>query len=207
MHASSYNYTMSYRLLQCCTDLYRVVQCCADLYNVVQTCTMLYKLVQCCTDLYNFNLELRKMDTQTLGLVELRLRSQKMIWQMFLVTFYTVAKVNVVCGRTDHKIGLSRGWSNANLLLSTVGFAGGTYWLSVYYLVETIIILIVPFYILAVIFTVIFLNYDTFCCASCCCECCIGEEQVVIHDPSNPEANLVWRNGEVSECVNKLLRS
>ena len=51
-------------------------------------------------------------------------------------------------------------------------------------------------FILAVLFTVIFLHYDAICC--CCCDCCLGEELVVIHDPSNPGANLVWRNGQVS---------
>ena len=47
------------------------------------------------------------------------------------MTFYTVSKLNVLCGPTDQKIALSRGWSYLNLLLSTIGFAGGTYWLLV----------------------------------------------------------------------------
>ena len=120
------------------------------------------------------------------------------------MTFYTVSKLNVLCGPTDQKIALSRGWSYANLLLSTIGFVGGAYWLSVYdddYLDDSMGFSLslggYP-YILGVLFTIIFLHYDCLCCASCCCDCCIGEEQVVIHDPSNPGANLVWRNKQVS---------
>ena len=116
------------------------------------------------------------------------------------MTFYTVSKLNVLCGPTDHKIALSRGWSYANLLLSTIGFAGGTYWLLVLeHRIQDLILMIGgPLYILAALFTVIFLHYDYCCCASCCCDCCLGEEQVMVYDPSNPEANLVLRNGEVS---------
>ena len=110
-----------------------------------------------------------------------------------------VSKLTVLCGPTDHKIALNRGWSYANLLLSTIniiGFAGGAYWLDGNLGVPLLVVGVPP-YILAVIFTVIFLHYDTFCCTSCCCDCCIGEEQVVIHDPSNDEANLEWRNKQV----------
>ena len=118
------------------------------------------------------------------------------------MTFYTVSKLNVVCGPTDQKIALSRGWSYANLLLSTICFAGGTFLVAIYdtesNMIEYIIVICGPLYILAVLFTVIFLHYDCCCCASCCCDCCIGEELVVIHDPSNPEANLVYRDGQVS---------
>ena len=114
------------------------------------------------------------------------------------MTFYTVAKLNVLCGPTDQKIALSRGWSYSNLLLSTIGFAVGIYLLDQ----EESILFSTPYpfttYILAVILTIIFLHYDTICCSSCCCDCCIGEEQMVIHDPSNPEANLVWKNKQVS---------
>ena len=134
--------------------------------------------------------------------------NSKIYMKNVLVTFYTVAKGNVICGRTDHKIGLSKGWSYANLLLSTICFAGGTYWISVYdtkFGNEAILLLGGPLYISAAFFTVIFIHYDC-CCASCCCDCCIGEEQVVIHDPSNPEANLVWRNKQVSMLTNYLLQ-
>ena len=91
---------------------------------------------------------------------------------MFEVTFYTVSKLNVLCGPTNQKIALSRGWSYLNLLLSTIAFAGGTYWC--YWDHGKILVIGVPLYIFAVIFTVIFLHYDTFCCASCCCDCCLG---------------------------------
>ena len=116
-----------------------------------------------------------------------------------IVTFYTVSKINVLCGSTDQKIGLSKGWTYANLLLSTVTFAGGTYWLSVGAYWLPILIIGGPMHIFAALMTILLLHYDFFCCASCCCECCIGGEQVVIHDPCNPASNLVWTNGQV--CI------
>ena len=120
-----------------------------------------------------------------------------------IVTFYTASKTNGLCGSTDQKLGLSKGWSYVNFLLSTITFAGGTYWLSSFpyvfkgYYDMNILVIGWPLHILAALMTIILLHYDCCCCASCCCECCMGEEEVVIHDPSNPESNLVWRNGQV----------
>ena len=118
-----------------------------------------------------------------------------------IVTFYTVSKINVLCGSTEQKVGLTKGWTYVNLLLSTITFAGGLYWLSVYdtRVWPDILSINGPFHIFAALMTILFLHYDFFCCASCCCECCIGEEQVVIHDPCNPASNLVWTNGQV--CI------
>ena len=113
-----------------------------------------------------------------------------------------VSKLNVLCGITNQKIALKREWSYANLLLSTIAFAGGTFWVSVFIGEDAPIFYGVPLYILAIIFTVTFLHYDTICCASCCCDCCIGEEQVVIHDPSNPEAILIFKDGQVIMLTN-----
>ena len=119
------------------------------------------------------------------------------------MTFYTASKINVLCGSTEQKVGLSKSWSYVNILLSTITFACGTYWSSVYDTYQdfsvAIVIYGVPLFILAALMTIIFLHYDYCCCASCCCECCMGEEEVVIHDPSNPESTLVWRNGQV--CI------
>ena len=125
------------------------------------------------------------------------------------MTFYTVSKLNVLCGPTDHKIALNRGWSYLNLLLSTIAIVGGLYWLLVHdgsnsdSLLGLYFITGVPLYILGAFFTIIFLHYDCLFCASCCAVgCCAGEKQVVIHDPSNPEANLVWKNKQVSMSTN-----
>ena len=124
------------------------------------------------------------------------------------MTFYTVAKVNFICGPTDHKIGLSKGWSYANILISSTAFAGGISWYVVVGshrwqgigLLFTLLTVGVPLYIWAILFTVTFLHYDTIFC--CCCDCFLGEEQMVIHDPSNPEANLVLKDGKVSMLTN-----
>ena len=122
------------------------------------------------------------------------------------MTLYTVSKVNVLCGTSDHKISLSKGWSYANILVSTIALAGGSWWVlaeggewedsfgfgSLLPALEYVLVL----YIIGTALTIIFLHYDSLCC--CCFGCCLGEEQVVIHDPSNPRANLVWRDGQVN---------
>ena len=52
----------------------------------------------------------------------------------------------------------------------------------------------VPLYILAAVFTALFLWFDQiFCCSGCF----IGVGEIVVFDPSNPGANLVWRGGQV----------
>ena len=48
----------------------------------------------------------------------------------FSVTFFTVSKVNGICGQTDQKICISRRWSYANILISSIAFAGGIIWQS-----------------------------------------------------------------------------
>lgn len=118
------------------------------------------------------------------------------------MTFYTLAKVNPLCGPIDHRIGVSKVWSYVNIIISTIAYSAGLYWLSISNrlfrynaydnIARYILIMGVPLYAIGVLLTIIFLHYDSLCC--CCCDCCLGEEQVVIHDPSNPEANLVWRD-------------
>ena len=66
--------------------MYNVVQSCTLLHSIVQCCALLYRVICCCTEL-NSELEFqlclthtdRQTDTQTLGLVELRLRSLKLL--------------------------------------------------------------------------------------------------------------------------------
>ena len=119
------------------------------------------------------------------------------------MTFYTLAKVNVLCGPIDHRIGVSKGWSYANILISSIAYSVGIY------LLPTnehdrddfviMVVMVVPLFAIGALLTIIFLYYDSLC--SCCCDCCLGEEQVVIHDPSNPEANLVWRDGQAENIT------
>ena len=112
------------------------------------------------------------------------------------MTFYTASKLNLLWWEpTDRKIALNKGWSYLNLLLSTLAFVGGAYWsgsLSYSRNTNWNLNIGVPLYILAALFTVIFLHYDTLCCAS------LGEGLVAVYDPSNPDANLVFRDGQVS---------
>ena len=115
------------------------------------------------------------------------------------MTFYTLAKVNVLCGPNDHRIGVSKGWSYVNIIISSIAYSfpfdindNGGY---DYNHSSSHLIMGVPLFSVGAILTIIFLHYDSLFC--CCCDCCLGEEQVVIHDPSNPEANLVWKDGKV----------
>ena len=51
-------------------------------------------------------------------------------------------------------------------------------------------------HILGVICTLSFIWFDRVSC--CCCACWRGQQQeVVVYDTDNPEASLVWRDGEV----------
>ena len=129
---------------------------------------------------------------------------------VFLVSFYTVSKVNVLCGPPDHRIGLSKAWSYANIIISTIAYSGGLYWISpdssvLGYWEGTRWMGRVPrwqnvklrmlycgwlTFTIGTLLTIIFLHYDALCC-------CLSEEQVVIHDPSNPRANLVLRDRQV----------
>ena len=117
------------------------------------------------------------------------------------MTFYTLSKVNVLCGPNDHRIGVSRVWSYVNIIISSMAYFVGIYWISFYSSRKYLFILKIggPLYVMGVILTIIFLHYDSLFC--CCCDCCLGEEQVVIHDPSNPGANLVWKNGQVENVT------
>ena len=58
---------------------------------------------------------------------------------------------------------------------------------------------------LGVVFTVLFLWYDSLCC-KCCCTCCLGEAEIVVFDSSNHEAYLVMLDdGQVSNMLEKQL--
>lgn len=48
-------------------------------------------------------------------------------FDILLVTFFTVSKVNVLCGPYDHRIGISKGWTYANIITSTIAYTVGNY--------------------------------------------------------------------------------
>ena len=51
------------------------------------------------------------------------------------------------------------------------------------------------FHILGVICTLLFVYFDNV--FTCCCDCWRGEQEIVLYDPDNREANLVWKDGQV----------
>ena len=125
------------------------------------------------------------------------------------MTFYTVSKVSL-CGQKDTRIGFSKLWTLINFLISSTALAGITYWVHTLLLDERerdyswiypkffvfgFLYIGTPLYILSAVLTATLLWIDNLC--SCCCECWLGVAEVVIYDPSNPEANLVWREGQV----------
>ena len=50
-------------------------------------------------------------------------------------------------------------------------------------------------HILGVTCTLLFVLFDNV--FPCCCDCWRGEQEIVVYDPDNREANLVWRDGQV----------
>ena len=54
---------------------------------------------------------------------------------------------------------------------------------------------IMVLHIIGVICTLSFVWFERVSC--CCCACWRGQQEVVVYDPDNPEASLVWRDGEV----------
>ena len=122
------------------------------------------------------------------------------------MTFFTVSKVSL-CGQKDTRIGFSKLWTLINFLISSAFLSGVMYWVhtlllddDVYspywlYFVPGFLYVGTPLHILSAVLTATLLWFDNLCC--CCCECGSGVAEVVIYDPSNPEANLVWREGQV----------
>ena len=109
------------------------------------------------------------------------------------------------CGPQDTRVSLSKVYSIINIIVSTICLVGVTIWIRVVYSgswgvldVSEVLMVWVPPYVLGVVFTVLFLWYDSLCC-KCCCTCCLGESETVVFDSSNPEAYLVMQSdGQVS---------
>ena len=53
------------------------------------------------------------------------------------------------------------------------------------------------FYSIPSLLTLIFLFYDNLCC--CCCACCLGAGEWTVFDPENPQAILVWKDGQIMD--------
>ena len=54
---------------------------------------------------------------------------------------------------------------------------------------------VIGLHIISGVLTTILIFWDWLMC--CCCSCWLGEGEWRVHDPDNPEANLVWRDGSV----------
>ena len=110
------------------------------------------------------------------------------------------------CGPQDTRVSLSKVYSVINIIVSTICLVGVTNMIGVVYTEEDwrvggigVFSSWVPPYILGVVFTTLFLWYDSLCC-KCCCTCCLGESETVVFDSSNPEAYLVMQSdGQVSK--------
>ena len=115
-----------------------------------------------------------------------------------------MSKLKTCCGHKDTRVSLSKVYSVINIIVSTICLVGVSFWFGVVYpeagwgLKYGGLFLWVPPYVLGVVFTVLFLWYDSLCC-KCCCTCCLGESETVVFDSSNPEAYLVMQSdGQVS---------
>ena len=116
------------------------------------------------------------------------------------VTFYNFSKLKTFCGPKDVRISFSKNYSVINFLVSTLCYAGVVFWLlelNRYSIIRELIFFVcVPLYILGALFTALLVWFDKIFCY--CCGCFIGVGEIVVFDPSNPGANLVWRDGQVS---------
>ena len=101
------------------------------------------------------------------------------------------------CGPQDTRVSLSKVYSVINIIVSTICFVGVSIWIG-----NGIILYWVPLYVPGVVFTVLFLWYDSLCC-KWCCTCCLGEAELVVFDPGHPETYLVLQDGQVSSFTNK----
>ena len=119
-----------------------------------------------------------------------------------------MSKLKTCCGPRDTRISLSKVYSVINIIVSTICFVGVSIWIEVVYSSQgswAVFLHFVPLYVLGVVFTVLFLWYDSLCC-KCCCTCCLGEAEIVVFDSSNPEAYLVMLDdGQVSNMLEKQL--
>ena len=116
------------------------------------------------------------------------------------MTFFTFAKIKILCGDKDVKIGFSKTWTMINMLVSMLSMilicflmskdskSGYEYW-------EEFLLLALPTFGIGAILTTIFLFFDKFCCF--CSESLKGEEQIMLFDPNKPESFLVWKDGKV----------
>ena len=112
------------------------------------------------------------------------------------------------CGPQDTRVSLSKVYSIINIIVSTICLIGVTIWIwevNPRWPAWFALMFWVPPYVPGVVFTVLFLWYDSLCC-KCCCTCCLGESETVVFDSSNPEAYLVMLDdGQVSNMLEKQL--
>ena len=64
-----------------------------------------------------------------------------------------------------------------------------------YNAVKNLLMLCLPPHLLGIVFSLMVIFYDNICC--CCCGCCLGAEERMVYDPDHPEAELLWRDGQV----------
>ena len=115
-----------------------------------------------------------------------------------LVTFFTYAKNSTMCGSQDLKIRLSKRYTFLNFLISMMATICVVSVLVVkLQLSLELFKLIGIFYSIPSLLTLIFLFYDNLCC--CCCACCLGAGEWTVFDPENPQAILVWKDGQIMD--------
>ena len=62
---------------------------------------------------------------------------------------------------------------------------------------ETLMVIGFISYSIPSLLTLIFLFYDKLCC--CCCACCLGAGEWTVFDPENPQAILIWKDGQIMD--------
>ena len=122
--------------------------------------------------------------------------------------------MSIFRGKRDLRIKFSPVWTMINFLLSSLQIFVMGYLLShhlehhpipinnddetvswLHYNVRKFYFVVIGLHITSGLLTAILIFWDWLMC--CCCSCWLGAGEWRVHDPDNPEANLVWRDGRV----------
>ena len=99
----------------------------------------------------------------------------------------------------DCRVSFSPLFSIINMIISSIGLA------SVMAYVQSandvpdveVNLLFLTFLVLGSVFSLMVIFYDNIFCR--CCGCCLEAEERMVYDPNHPEAELLWRDGQVKK--------
>ena len=110
------------------------------------------------------------------------------------MTFFSYSKTKHHPCPQDCGFSFSPLFSIINIIISTICFIGVLARHYLRFLSTDLFICLVP-YLLGIVFSLLVIFYEKM--FGCCCGWCLGAEERMVYDPDHPEAELVWRDGQV----------